>query len=86
MIESSRNTFNGAADASIQSDHLTTVCAGADFRALGELDLTVTVGEPLALAALFDAATQLVGAELLLPELDHGPTSLTPRSRLTEGP
>jgi hypothetical protein len=85
MIESSRNTVNGTADAIVRADHLTKVCAGADFRAIGELCLTVTVGDSLALAALFDAASQLVGAGLPLPGLDHGPTSPTPPSRLLEG-
>jgi hypothetical protein len=85
MIESSRNAANGTADAIIRTAHLTEVCTGADFRAVGELDLTVKVGDSLALAALFDAASQLVGAGLPLPDLDSGPTSPTPPSRFAEG-
>jgi hypothetical protein len=85
MIESSRNTANAAASATIRTDNLTKVCAGADVRAFGEFDITVTVGDSLTLAAHFDAVSQLDGAEIPLPGLDQGPASPTPPSRLTEG-
>ena len=85
MIESSRYTANGNADAIIRTDNLTKVCAGADVRVSGEFELAVTVGDSLTLTCHFDAASQLVGAELPLPGLDHGATFPTPPSRLTEG-